>query len=47
MLAPHVFEDTSNSLAFVPVIVVLDMLRAALVLFVTVTVFAVLDVPSA
>ena len=47
MLDPHKLEETANSLAFVPLIVVFNMDKAALVLFVSVTVLAGLVVPSA
>jgi hypothetical protein len=40
-------EDTANSLAFVPVRATLDIVKAELVLFVRVTVFGALVVPSA
>jgi len=42
-----VLEDTANSPAFVPVMATLDMAKAALVLFVSVTVLGALVLPSA
>ena len=47
MLAPQALEDTANSPEFVPVVAMLDRGKAALVLFVSVTVLGAVVVPSA
>ena len=46
-LAPQVLEDTANSPEFVPVVATLDMGKAVLVLFVSVTLLGALLLPSA
>jgi len=46
-LAPHVVPDSAKSLAFAPPIVTVEIVTGALVLLVSVTVFAALVVPLA